>query len=111
MSASFNHRVIKLMGAPEPQPDGQLQHFWHNACGVSSCHGRQDFICAYDYVTGRQGRTTTRLQYCCEEHAKKFCLKHNLDIDMLPPIPWEMKHRPTRALEELSEESAQSASE
>lgn len=62
-------------------------------CSVPHCQGSAEYITRYEYVTGRAGRVTDAIRYACDEHAVKFCDKHNIAIETVPAITWSSIHR------------------
>ncbi len=97
-SSSFNYRVVRLVGAPEPRPgDPANPDGWHhdsceaqdNTTSGHRCHARREYACCYDYVTGRAGRVTTRTAPRCRRHAEIFCRNHGIDIEAAPEVPYD----------------------
>lgn len=61
-----------------PTPDVLV---WRPGCQGRNCQERPVYVTRYLYVTGRAGRVTDRIQYCCLEHGRAFAKKHGLVLE------------------------------
>jgi hypothetical protein len=98
VSSAFNH-AIGVIGAPgfrfylevhrEPRGFGPNpeEFIWRPGCSAHNCEEKPVFATRYLYVTGRAGRVTDRVQYCCRAHGEAFAKKHGLQMPELSPDP------------------------
>ena len=90
MSRSWNHRIVKecrsySMTTHEFETisaDEQIKRVLvlGYTCSAPKCTEDPKHICAYDYITGRQGRTSYAERFYCQKHTEAFAEKHGLTI-------------------------------
>lgn len=83
---------------PERKAAGEL--VWNPNCSVPRCPERPEFVTRYLYVTGRAGRVTDRIQYCCRKHGETFAKKHGLTLAAIPVRDAEAHARASAAASE-----------
>jgi hypothetical protein len=91
MSSAYGHAIAPMGGLDTGKAFGhvyneasQVPH-WNDKSRLPNCTGRNCeerpvFITRYLYVTGRAGRVTDRIQYCCKSHGEAFAKKHGLEL-------------------------------
>lgn len=84
--SAWGHRLEtitleRLIGAPlfKPLP-GQPPFYSSPTCSRKACPNPPLWIASYDYVTGRQGRTSSAERRLCEKHATDFAKKYKLNL-------------------------------
>jgi hypothetical protein len=63
---------------PAKRAAGEL--LWLPYCKGWNCPEKPEYVTRYFYVTGRAGRVTDRIQYCCRKHGEAFAKKHGLTL-------------------------------
>ena len=66
-------RIARLWGTVEP---GQRYVDPSARCSKKSCETKPEVYVAYEYVTGRAGRSTTRERVYCRAHAEEAVAAH-----------------------------------
>lgn len=86
-SKAFHHTIVERDVTFIPartDPNGiSWRAYWTPPCQGHDCRERPVYVTRYRYVTGRQGRTTDRIQYACAQHGAAFAKKHNLPLEGL----------------------------
>jgi hypothetical protein len=82
MSSSYGHHV-KIATDDDKRRQGCSNSPTCPICGNPSV----PFLVTYLYVTGRKGRVTRNVRFVCENHARSFATKHNLEM----PTPQDEK--------------------
>jgi hypothetical protein len=103
MSSSFQHTIVRLTAESEETINrehgggpGQVPA-WSSRCSGSTreklCTNRIKWACGWRYVTGAAGRVSWAQRNYCDDHARKFCKSHRLQIpeELLPTAPAEVK--------------------
>jgi hypothetical protein len=97
MSSSFGHAIAPMGGLDTgkafghvysearqerlgygPTPDAMV---WRPGCSGRRCDAKPVYVTRYLYVTGRAGRVTDRIQYCCKPHGEAFAKKNGLTLE------------------------------
>lgn len=95
MSSAYGHAIAPLGGletqkafhAPYKRAElvahwaDKTRQIWRPSCSGRDCYERPVFVTRYMYVTGRRGRVTDRIQYCCKAHGEAFAKKHGLLLE------------------------------
>ena len=82
--ASFNHRVFRAIDAEPERFRNSVAELCRHGCNRKTnpggCGKPIEFICMYDYVTGRAGNISDSRKGKCQEHAQAFAKNHGCDM-------------------------------
>lgn len=85
---AFTYLATEIKRAPAVMSyDGTKQVLperWVPGCSGQKCDEPPVYVTRYLYVTGRAGRVTDRIQYCCQAHGEAFAKKHRLTLEPAP---------------------------
>jgi hypothetical protein len=96
MTSAYGHQIFAL-GSPDaesfkafyalrtrvervPHWNNSNEMVWRPNCTRPKCDAKPVYVTLYCYVTGRRGRVTDRVQYCCAEHGAAFAKKYALAL-------------------------------
>lgn len=90
MGNSWNHRILnaddltgfgRVSGETAKKRINDVRSSNYNyTCSARNCDVTPSFVCAYNYITGRGGRTGLNERVNCIGHTLKFAKKHGIEL-------------------------------